>query len=58
MKFRRCGVVPGKSMEDDKQVRAQQAFHDNQLLPTLDEAKQGKRTILFVDAAHFLMDAF
>ena len=26
--------------------------------PILDEAKQGKRTALFVDAAHFVMGAF
>jgi transposase len=58
MKCRRCGVVPGKAMEDDEQRQAQQAFHDNQLQPILDEAKQGKRTVLFVDAAHFVMGAF
>jgi len=58
MKCRRCGVVPGKAMEDDKQRQAQQEFHDNQLQPILDEAKQGKRTVLFVDAAHFVMGAF
>ena len=58
MKCRRCGVVPGKAMDDDKQRQAQQEFHDQQLEPTLDEAKQGKRTVLFVDAAHFVMGAF
>ena len=58
MKCRRCGVVPGKAMDDDKQRQAQQEFHDQQLQTTLDEAKQGKRTVLFVDAAHFLMGAF
>ena len=58
MKCRRCGVVPGKAMGDDKQRQAQQEFHDNQLQPILDEAKQGKRTVLFVDAAHFVMGAF
>ena len=58
MKCRRCGVVPGKAMDDDKQRQAQQEFHDQQLQPTLDEAKQGKRTVLFVDAAHFVMGAF
>ena len=51
MKCRRCGVVPGKAMADDKQRQAQQDFDDHQLQPTLDEAKQGKRTVLFVDAA-------
>ena len=58
MKCRRCGVVPGKAMDDDKQRQAQQEFHDQQLQTTLDEAKQGKRTVLFVDAAHFVMGAF
>jgi hypothetical protein len=58
MKCRRCGVVPGKAMVDDKQRQAQQEFHDNRLMPYLDEAKQGKRTVLFVDAAHFVMGAF
>lgn len=58
MKCRRCGVVPGKAMEDERQRQAQQEFHDKQLQSTLDEAKQGKRTVLFVDAAHFVMGAF
>jgi len=58
MKCRRCGLVPGKVMDDDKQRQAQQEFHDNQLQPILDEAKEGKRTVLFVDAAHFVMGAF
>lgn len=58
MKCRRCGVVPGKAMDDEKQRQAQQEFHDQQLQPILDEAKQGKRTVLFVDAAHFVMGAF
>ena len=58
MKCRRCGVVPGKTMDDDKQRQAQQEFHDQQLQTTLDEAKQGKHTVLFVDAAHFVMGAF
>jgi transposase len=58
MKCRRCGVVPGKAMDDDKQRQAQREFHDQQLQSTLDEAKQGNRTVLFVDAAHFVMGAF
>lgn len=55
MKCRCCGLMPGKALDDAKQRRAQQMFHDNQLQPRLDEAKQGKRTVLFVDAAHFVM---
>ena len=55
MKCRRCGLVPGKAMDDEKQRQAQQVFHEQKLQPLLDEAKQGKRTLLFVDAAHFVM---
>lgn len=58
MKCRRCGLVPGKAKDDEKQTQAQQEFHDNKLQPMLEEAKQGKRTVLFVDAAHFVMGAF
>jgi hypothetical protein len=58
MKCRRCSLMPGKVLDDAKQWQAQQAFHDNQLQSRLDEAKQGKRTVLFVDAAHFVMGAF
>jgi transposase len=58
MKFRRCGLVPGKATHDEEQLQAQQAFHDQKLQPRLEEAKQGKRLVLFVDAAHFVMGAF
>lgn len=58
MKYRRCGLVPGNAQNDEKQTHAQQEFHDQKLQPLLDEAKQGKRTVLFVDAAHFVMGAF
>jgi transposase len=58
MKFRRCGLVPGKAQDDDGQRQAQQEFHDQKLQPLLEEARQGKRTVLFVDAAHFVMGAF
>ena len=51
-------MVPGKAMDDDKQRQAQQEFHDQQLQPILDEAKQGKHIFLFVDSAHFVMGAF
>ena len=58
MKCRRCGLVPGKAQDDEEQRKAQQKFHDQKLQPLLEEAKQGKRTVLFVDAAHFVMGAF
>ncbi len=57
-KRRRCGLVPGKANDDEKQCQAQKVFHDEVLQPVLEEAKQGKRTVLFVDAAHFVMGAF
>lgn len=58
MRFRRCGLVPGKAQDDAEQCRAQQEFHDQKLQPSLEEAKQGRSTVLFVDAAHFVMGAF
>jgi transposase len=58
MKCRRCGLVPGKAKDDENQIQAQQEFHDQKLQPLLDEARQGRRTVLFVDAAHFVMGAF
>ena len=58
MKCRRCGLVPGKANNDEKQCQKQQEFHDQKLQPILEEAKQGKHTVLFVDAAHFVMGAF
>lgn len=58
LKCRRCGLMPGKVLDDEKQRQAQQTFHDTQLQPRLDEAKQGRRSVLFVDAAHFVMGAF
>ena len=59
MKCRRCGLIPGNALGDDSEQRQKQKdFHDNKLQPLLQEAKQGKRTVLFVDAAHFVMGAF
>jgi hypothetical protein len=37
--------------------KAQQDFHYENLQPILEEAKAGKRTVLFVDAAHFVRGA-
>ena len=59
MKCRRCGLIPGNALgDDDEQRQKQKDFHDKKLQPLLEEAKQGKRTVLFVDAAHFVMGAF
>ena len=53
LNWRKVGSIPGKI-----DIEAQQDFHDNKLQPRLAEAKEGKRTVYFVDAAHFVMGAF
>lgn len=47
------GTVPAKADHD-----AQSAFLAGELMPRLEEAKQGKRSVLFVDAAHFVYGPF
>jgi transposase len=39
-------------------VEKQQAFLEEELQPRLEEAKAGKRQLLFVDASHFVLSAF
>lgn len=53
MRLRRVGVIPAKADPDkqDKHV-------EEELNPRLEEAKQGRRAVYFVDAAHFVMGAF
>jgi transposase len=53
IKWRKVGSVPAKV-----NIHAQQQFHDEQLIPKLQEAQAGKRAVYFVDAAHFVMGAF
>lgn len=53
IKWRKVGSVPAKV-----DIEAQQQFHDEKLLPRLEEANAGKRAVYFVDAAHFVMGAF
>lgn len=53
LKYRKTGTIPAKA---DK--KAQEEFLNNELLPKLDEASHGKRTVYFVDAAHFVLGAF
>jgi transposase len=45
--------VPAKA---DHQEQAE--FLDEELMPRLEQAKRGKRTVLFVDAAHFVFGPF
>ena len=53
IRWRKVGSIPAKV-----DIQAQRTFHDNQLLPRLEEATAGKRVVSFVDAAHFVMGAF
>lgn len=53
MKRLKVGHVPAKA-DPEKQ----KAFLEDELEPRLEEAKQGKRHMLFVDAAHFVMQPF
>lgn len=53
IKWRKVGSIPAKI-----DIEAQQKFHDEELQPRLEEAKVGKRSVYFVDAAHFVMGAF
>ena len=50
---RKVGFVPGKSADPDK-IKEQETFRVEQLEPRLTEAKMGKRTVFFMDAAHFV----
>ncbi|MDD2661131.1 MAG: IS630 family transposase, partial [Methylococcales bacterium] len=50
---RKMAVIPAKA--DPKK---QAEFLNNQLEPLLEEEKQGRRKVFFVDAAHFVMGAF
>ena len=47
-----CGI-PAKA-----DVEKQRVFKEQKLDPKLEEAKVGKRTVYFVDAAHFVLGAF
>lgn len=53
LKWRKVNSVPAKV-----NIEAQQKFYDEELLPRLEEAKIEKRSVYFVDAAHFVMGAF
>ena len=53
IRCRKVGVVPAKA-DPEKQAQWKQ----EELDPRLEEAKQGKRTVFFVDGAHFVLSAF
>jgi transposase len=49
--------IPPKSTLEEH-VKTQAEFRENQLEPRLEEARQGLRQVLFVDAAHFVHASF
>jgi transposase len=53
MRPRKVGAVPSKADPEE-----QENFRVNKLEPRLEEAREGKRAIFFVDAAHFVFDPF
>jgi len=53
LKRLKVGQVPAKA---DKEKQA--AFLEQELKPRIEEAKQGKRQLFFVDASHFVLAAF
>lgn len=54
---RKVGQIPAKATTPDK-IKEQEEFREQKLEPRLKEAKEGKRVVLFVDAAHFVHGAF
>jgi transposase len=59
LKYRRTGAVPlPPNKTIDEHVATQAEFRRDQLDPVLAEAEAGRRTVLFVDAAHFVRGAF
>ena len=53
LRYRKTAAVPGKA---DGQMQFD--FLKTELLPRLQEAKEGTRRVFFVDAAHFVLGAF
>jgi len=53
MQYRKTAGIPGKA---DPQLQFD--FLSDELLPRLEEARNGERRVFFVDAAHFVMGAF
>ncbi len=57
MSCRKVGFVPGKANISEK-IEEQEVFKEQKLQPLLQEAKEGKRFVFFVDAAHFVYGTF
>lgn len=55
----KTGSLPGGHKGNTKEKREEQKIYlETELKPRLQEAEQGKRVVLFVDAAHFVHGAF
>jgi transposase len=55
LKPRKVAVIPIPPKSTlEEHVKTQAEFRENQLEPRLEEARQGLRQVLFVDAAHFV----
>lgn len=57
MRCRKVGYVPGQATTPAKQAE-QETFKNQELEPRLAEAQAGKRRVLFMDAAHFVLGAY
>ena len=53
LKRRKVGTIPAKA-----DIEEQSRFKQEELEPRLEEAKAGKRTVFFMDAAHFVLAPF
>lgn len=53
LQYRKAASIPGKG---DPQLQFD--FLNDELLPRLEEAREGKRRVFFVDASHFVLGAF
>ncbi len=53
LKRRKVGSIPAKADTTEQQI-----FRENKLEPRLEEARQRKRTVFFIDAAHFVFAPF
>lgn len=53
MKHLKVGHIPAKANPEE-----QESFLEEKIKPRLEEAKDGKRIVLFCDAAHFVLHAF
>jgi transposase len=59
LRWRKAGAIPVPPKETvEEHARTQAAFLQDKLEPRLEEARQGRRQVYFVDAAHFVFAPF